>query len=80
MASGQFRAMPIRAGQIGTPESVFLSDIGLVVAHDAREAVVFGGVFVDLVDHAGNAADDRFAFRRRQDGGYSLAPGAMGVQ
>lgn len=24
----------------------------------------------------GNAADDRFAFRRRQDGGYSLAPGA----
>lgn len=25
---------------------------------------------------AGNAADDRFAFRRRQDGGYSLAPGA----
>ncbi len=25
---------------------------------------------------AGNAADDRFAFRRRADGGYSLAPGA----
>jgi glycine/D-amino acid oxidase-like deaminating enzyme len=25
---------------------------------------------------AGNAADDRFAFRRRQDGGYTLAPGA----
>ncbi len=25
---------------------------------------------------AGNAADDDFAFRRRQDGGYSLAPGA----
>ncbi len=26
---------------------------------------------------AGNASDDRFAFRRRADGGYSLAPGAM---
>lgn len=25
---------------------------------------------------AGNAADDDFAFRRRQDGGYTLAPGA----
>jgi glycine/D-amino acid oxidase-like deaminating enzyme len=25
---------------------------------------------------AGNVADDRFAFRRRQDGGYSIAPGA----
>lgn len=25
---------------------------------------------------AGNAADDRFAFRRRQDGGYTIAPGA----
>ncbi len=25
---------------------------------------------------AGNAADDRFAFRRRTDGGYTLAPGA----
>jgi len=25
---------------------------------------------------AGNAADDEFAFRRRADGGYSLAPGA----
>ena len=25
---------------------------------------------------AGNAADDRFAFRRREDGGYTLAPGA----
>lgn len=25
---------------------------------------------------AGNAADDRFAFRRRADGGYTLAPGA----
>jgi glycine/D-amino acid oxidase-like deaminating enzyme len=24
----------------------------------------------------GNAADDRFAFRRREDGGYSIAPGA----
>ena len=27
--------------------------------------------------YAGNATDDRFAFRRRADGGYSLAPGAM---
>jgi glycine/D-amino acid oxidase-like deaminating enzyme len=26
--------------------------------------------------HAGNVADDRFAFRRRQDGGYTIAPGA----
>lgn len=26
--------------------------------------------------YAGNAADDRFAFRRRNDGGYTLAPGA----
>ncbi len=26
--------------------------------------------------YAGNAADDRFAFRRRADGGYSIAPGA----
>jgi glycine/D-amino acid oxidase-like deaminating enzyme len=26
---------------------------------------------------AGNAADDRFAFRRREDGGYTLAPGAI---
>jgi glycine/D-amino acid oxidase-like deaminating enzyme len=25
---------------------------------------------------AGDAADDRFAFRRRQDGGYTIAPGA----
>ena len=25
---------------------------------------------------AGNAADDRFAFRRREDGGYTIAPGA----
>ncbi len=26
---------------------------------------------------AGNAVDDRLAFRRRQDGGYTIAPGAM---
>jgi glycine/D-amino acid oxidase-like deaminating enzyme len=26
--------------------------------------------------YAGNAADDRFAFRRREDGGYTIAPGA----
>ena len=26
--------------------------------------------------YAGNAADDRFAFRRRLDGGYTIAPGA----
>ena len=25
---------------------------------------------------AGNACDDDFAFRRRQDGGYTLAPGS----
>ena len=33
-------------------------DIGLVVGNDVSHAVVFGGVFVDFDDRAGNTADD----------------------
>ena len=33
-------------------------DVGFVVGDDVRQAVILGGVLVDLVDHAGNAADD----------------------
>ena len=33
-------------------------DVGFVVGDDIRQAVILGGVFIDLVDHTGNAADD----------------------
>ena len=40
------------------PQAGGNGNVRLVVGHDAGEAVVFGGVFVDFVDQAGQPSDD----------------------
>jgi glycine/D-amino acid oxidase-like deaminating enzyme len=62
VAGGAWSSLFLRAEGVNIPQ---LSVLASVAATEPM-AEIF----------AGNAADDRFAFRLRQDGGYSLAPGA----
>lgn len=59
----------------GAWSSLFLRAEGVIIPQLAVLASVAATESLPEV-YAGNAADDRFAFRRRQDGGYTLAPGA----
>ena len=61
VAGGAWSALFLRAHGLSVPQ---LSVLASVAATEPMPEVF-----------AGNAADNRFAFRRRQDGGYSLAPG-----
>ncbi len=62
VAGGAWSSLFLRAEGVAIPQLAVLAS----VAATEPMAEVF----------AGNAADDRFAFRRREDGGYSIAPGA----
>ena len=62
VAGGAWSSLFLAAEGVRIPQLSVLASVGQTVA--------LPQVF------AGNAADDRFAFRRRQDGGYTLAPGA----
>ena len=62
VAGGAWSALLLRAEGVNLPQ---LSVLSSVAATEPMPEVF-----------AGNAADDRFAFRRRHDGGYTLAPGA----
>lgn len=62
VAGGAWSALLLRAEGVNLPQ---LSVLSTVAATEPMPEVF-----------AGNAADDRFAFRRRHDGGYTLAPGA----
>lgn len=59
----------------GAWSSLFLRAEGVIIPQLAVLASVAATEAMPDV-YAGNAADDRFAFRRRLDGGYSIAPGA----
>jgi glycine/D-amino acid oxidase-like deaminating enzyme len=62
VAGGAWSSLFLRAEGVTIPQLAVLASVA------ATEALP--EVF------AGNVADDRFAFRRRKDGGYSIAPGA----
>jgi glycine/D-amino acid oxidase-like deaminating enzyme len=57
----------------GAWSSLFLARHGLGLPQLSVKATVAATEALPSV-HEGNAADSRFAFRRRADGGYSLAP------
>ena len=59
----------------GAWSSLFLRAEGVVIPQLAVLASVAATEAMPEA-YAGNVADDRFAFRRRLDGGYSIAPGA----
>ncbi|WP_041527346.1 NAD(P)/FAD-dependent oxidoreductase [Paracoccus aminophilus] len=68
----------VRAGRVllagGAWSSLFARNAGLSIPQLSVRATV--GATMPIVDFwPGAAADDRFALRRRQDGGYTLAPG-----
>jgi glycine/D-amino acid oxidase-like deaminating enzyme len=62
VAGGAWSSLFLRAEGVSIPQLAVLAS----VAATEPMAEVF----------AGNACDDDFAFRRRQDGGYSIAPGS----
>lgn len=62
VAGGAWSSLFLRAEGVSIPQLAVLASVA------ATEALP--EVF------AGNVADDRFAFRRRLDGGYTIAPGA----
>ncbi len=62
MAGGAWSSLFVRAHGVTIPQ---LSVLASVAATEPMPEIF-----------PGNAADDRFAFRRRVDGGYSIAPGA----
>jgi glycine/D-amino acid oxidase-like deaminating enzyme len=62
VAGGAWSALLLRTVGVNIPQLSVLASVG--------QTEVLPEVF------AGNAADDRFAFRRRQDGSYTVAPGA----
>lgn len=62
VAGGAWSSLFLRAEGVKIPQLSVLASVG---ATEAMPQV-----------YAGNVADDRFAFRRRLDGGYSIAPGA----
>lgn len=59
----------------GAWSSLFLRAEGVIIPQLSVLASVAATEPLPNV-YAGNVADDRFAFRRRQDGGYTIAPGA----
>jgi glycine/D-amino acid oxidase-like deaminating enzyme len=61
LAGGAWSSLFLRAHGVDIPQLSVLSSVG---ATQALPEI-----------HAGNGADDRIGFRRRMDGGYSLAPG-----
>ncbi|MGV8987378.1 MAG: NAD(P)/FAD-dependent oxidoreductase [Cypionkella sp.] len=63
VAGGAWSSLFLRVEGVKIPQ--------LSVLASAAQTVPMPEVF------AGNAADDRFAFRRRADGGYTIAPGAL---
>ena len=63
VAGGAWSSLFLRAEGVALPQ---LSVLASVAATEPMAEV-----------YAGNAADARFAFRRRTDGGYTIAPGAM---
>ena len=70
----------IRASSIlltgGAWSSTFLRNIGIALAQlNVRSTVARTESVPDFF--SGNGADSKFAFRRRQDGGYTLAPGGF---
>jgi len=70
----------IRASSIlltgGAWSSTFLRNLGISLPQlSVRSTVARTEAAPDF--YSGNAADSNFAFRRRQDGGYSVAPGGF---
>ena len=63
VAGGAWSSLFLAAEGVHIPQLSVLASVG--------QTVPLPEVF------AGNAADDRFAFRRRQDGSYTVAPGAV---
>ena len=63
VAGGAWSSLFLRAEGIAIPQLSVRSTVGATMA--------LPQVF------AGNAVDDRLALRRRQDGGYTIAPGAL---
>ena len=63
VAGGAWSSLFLAAEGVPIPQLSVLASVG--------QTVPLPEVF------AGNAADDRFAFRRRQDGSYTVAPGAV---
>lgn len=63
VSGGAWSSLFLRAEGINIPQLSVLSSVAATTS--------LPPVFM------GNVADDRFAFRRRQDGGYTIAPGAM---
>jgi glycine/D-amino acid oxidase-like deaminating enzyme len=63
VAGGAWSSLFLAAEGVHIPQLSVLASVG--------QTVPMPEVF------AGNAADDRFAFRRRQDGSYTVAPGAV---
>jgi glycine/D-amino acid oxidase-like deaminating enzyme len=63
VAGGAWSSLFLRAEGVAIPQ---LSVLASVAATEPLPEVF-----------AGNAADDRFAFRRRADGGYTIAPGSV---
>ena len=59
----------------GAWSSLFLRAHGVVIPQLSVKATVARTTTM-TGSFQGNAADDRFAFRRRPDGGYTIAPGA----
>ena len=62
VAGGAWSSLLLRTVGVKIPQLSVLASVG--------QTEPMGEAF------AGNAADDRFAFRRRADGGYTVAPGA----
>ncbi len=60
----------------GAWSALFLGSLGIALPQLAVRATVAATLPMPDI-FPGNAADDAFAFRRRADGGYTLAPGAF---
>lgn len=85
VAAGRVTGVITERGRVGCDQvvvaggawsSLFLRAHGVLIPQLAVKATVGRTPPMPQV-FAGNACDDRFAFRRRADGGYSLAPGAL---
>lgn len=82
IAAGRVAGVITEAGRIKTSQvvlaggawsSLFLRNHGVAIPQlSVRESVAATGPLPDI--HAGAASSDRVAFRRREDGGYTLAP------
>jgi len=80
--AGRVAGLWTEAGHIAAPEillaggawsSLFLRRHGITLPQlSVRASVLATGPLPEI--HAGGAADDDLAFRRREDGGYTLAP------